>query len=85
MSAEQNEGDINIPLVESCVKKIEEALNKSMKSGIYDMREVHELYEYYTAVVMTVKRCDALQKKLGHLVRQQELLRQADSVTPSTL
>lgn len=76
------EGEINIELAMRCVKYLEEYLNKGIKSGAYDMKEVHDMYEYYAGVTETVKHCDLLQKKLKHLLRQQELLRQAETVTP---
>lgn len=76
------EGEINIELVIHCVKQLEEYLNKGMKAGSYDMKEVHTMYECYVAVTETVKQCDLLQKKLKHLLRQQDLLRQAEDTTP---
>lgn len=76
------EGEINIDLVMRCVKQLEEYLNKGMKSGSFDMKEVHNMFECYVAVTETVKQCDLLQKKLKHLLRQQDLLRQAETTTP---
>lgn len=76
------EGEINIDLVMRCVKQLEEYLNKGMKSGSFDMKEVHTMFECYMAVTETVKQCDLLQKKLKHLLRQQELLKQAETTIP---
>ena len=84
MSAEKTlEGEINIDLVSRCVKQLEEYLNKSLKSGAFEMKDVHVMYECFIAVVKTVEQCDLLQKKLKHFLRQQELLRQAENTQPA--
>ena len=83
MSADkQLEGEINIDIANKCVKQLEEYLNKGMKAGSFDMKEVHTMYECYVAVTETVKQCDILQKKLKHLLRQQELLKQSENAQP---
>lgn len=81
----QEEGDINIDIVSRCVKQLEEYLNKGLKSGAFEMKEIHTMYECYVAVTETVKHCDLLQKKLKHLVRQQELIKQSESTVPKTV
>ena len=74
------EGEINIELVSTCVKRLEEFLNKGIKNGSFEMKEIHMMYECYVAITETVKHCDMLQKKIKHLMRQQDLLQQADAL-----
>ena len=83
MSAEkQLIGEINIELVSKLVQLTEDFLNKGLRSGAFTIKDAHDMYECYDAIVKTVEQCDLLQKKLKHLVRQQELIQQAEQSQP---
>jgi hypothetical protein len=81
-SEKQLEGELNMETVINCVKHLEDYLNKGLKSGTFVMKDVHEMYECFVVVVKTVEQCDTLQKKMRHLLRQQELIRQAENSQP---
>lgn len=73
-----SEGLINIDLANKCVKQLEAFIRKGMKSDVYELVEIHDVYEILVAFATTINRCDLLQKKFIHLERQQELLKKAD-------
>lgn len=75
------EGEINIDVVTKCLKTLEDSLDVGLKSGVFKLKDAHTLYECYFAVTKTVEQCDLLQKKMKHLLRQQDLIRQAENTT----
>jgi hypothetical protein len=79
------ESEINIDLVLKCVKQLEEFLNKGIKSGSYDMKEVHMMYECYVAVYKTVEQCDIVQKKLKMIMKQNEVVKQPEAKQPDAV
>ena len=57
-------GEINIEVVNKCVSCVENALNRSIKSGVFDMKECHTIYECFTGITEIVKYCELMQNKL---------------------
>ena len=72
----EQDRDVNIEVVAKCYAQLEQAVMKAVRTGVFDLKEAHFLYECLVGFAETIKRCDALQKKLGHFMRQQELLQQ---------
>jgi len=68
--------DINMEVVSKCYTQIEQAIMKSVRAGVFDLKETHLIYECCIGIAETIKRCDVLQKKLGHFMRQQEMIQQ---------
>ena len=86
MSTEQPEQDkdVNLEIVAKCYNQIELAIMKAVKAGVFDLKEAHFLYECCVGIAETIKRCDILQKKLGHFMRQQEMIQRNNEQVPPT-
>lgn len=69
----QLNGEINIEVVNKCVSCIENALNRSIKSGVFEMKECHTIYECFTGITELVKHCDLMQKKLKQMTQYQDM------------
>lgn len=69
---------IKMDVAAACVKNLEDLLNKGIKAGAYDMKDIHLMYECFVGVVTVVNACDKYQKELMHLANQRELLEQAE-------
>lgn len=74
------EGDINIETVTKFATQIEVALNKSVKGGIFDMREAHAICEYFAALQQVIKKCDALQKEVKSMKTEKSFLKQSNEI-----
>jgi len=79
---QQEDKDLNMQVVVQCTKELEKGLNKAATKGVYELSEAHLMYECYAILVKAVERCDLLQKKVAHVMRQQEFLQQADVPRP---
>jgi hypothetical protein len=73
----QEDKDLNMPLVFQGVKELEKALDKATQKGVFTLAEAHVIVEYLAVVAKSVERCDLLQKKISHVMRQEKLLQQS--------